>query len=213
MTSLRTKALLVFLIVLTAGTASVRAADIKNGKVVFEKCAACHSLEAGKNDIGPSLAGVFGRKAASLEDFRYSTAMKQSNVTWDERTLDSFIEDPQAFIPGNRMPFDGLKDKQDRDDLLAYLKMATKNSDSAQLQSWLILQWAASKGTQDKNVGRCMRIMLGGSCPSQIRVRREAAGCNASASTVILPGLMLRVTAQETTRKLRGKSGIAVTTD
>jgi cytochrome c len=175
MTSFRTKTLLVFLLVLIAGLASVRAADIKNGKAVFEKCAACHSLEAGKNDIGPSLAGIFGRKAASLEDFRYSTAMKQSNVTWDERTLDAFIADPQAFIPGNRMPFDGLIDKQDRDDLLAYLKLATKNPDSAELQSWLILQWAASKGTQDKNVGRCMKPMLWGSCPSQVPVRLEAA--------------------------------------
>src|ERR1700733_5995846 len=151
MTPLRTKDLLACLIFLTAGFASVRAADVKNGKVVFEKCAACHSLEAGKNDIGPSLAGIFGRKAASLEDFRYSTAMKQSNVTWDERTLDTFIEDPQAFIPGNRMPFDGLKEKQDRDDLLAYLKLATKKSDSAQLQSWPILQWEASKRTSAKN--------------------------------------------------------------
>jgi cytochrome c len=151
MSPFRTKALLAYLIALTAGLASVRAADIKNGKVVFEKCAACHSLEAGKNDIGPTLAGIFGRKAASLEDFRYSTAMKQSNVTWDERTLDAYIEDPQAFIPGNRMPFDGLKDKQDRDDLLAYLKLATKNPDSAQLQAWLITQWEASKEGQAKN--------------------------------------------------------------
>lgn len=152
MISFRTKALLAYLIVLTAGIASVRAADTKNGKVVFEKCAACHSLEAGKNDIGPSLAGIFGRKAASLDDFRYSNAMKRSNVTWDEHTLDTFIEDPQAFIPGNRMPFDGLKDKQDRDDLLAYLKVATKNPDSAQFQSWLILQWEASRGTPVKDV-------------------------------------------------------------
>src|ERR1700733_12449734 len=105
MIPLRTKALLAYLTFLTAGVASVRAADIKNGKVVFEKCAACHSLEAGKNDIGPSLAGIWGRKAGTLEDFRYSNAMKQSNVTWDELTLDAFIEDPQAFIPGNRMPF------------------------------------------------------------------------------------------------------------
>jgi cytochrome c len=164
MTRFRTKALLACLIVLTAGHLSVRAADIKNGKVVFEKCAACHSLEAGKNDIGPSLAGIFGRKAGSSEDFRYSTAMKQSNVTWDESTLDAFIEDPQAFIPGNRMPFDGVKDKQDRDDLLAYLKLATKNADSAQLQSWLILRWEASKRTHAKNAGRWMRIMPVGSC-------------------------------------------------
>jgi cytochrome c2 len=159
-----TKPLLAYLTVLTIGIASVRAADTKNGKAVFEKCAACHSLEAGKNDIGPSLAGIFGRKAASLEDFRYSTAMKQSNVTWDEHTLDAFIEDPQAFIPGNRMPFDGLKDKQDRDDLLAYLKVATKDPDSAQLQSWLILQWEASKRSSVKNVVAMRETYVGGNC-------------------------------------------------
>jgi len=213
MTPFRTKALLACLIVLTAGLASVRAADIKNGKVLFEKCAACHSLEAGKNDIGPSLAGVFGRKAASLEDFRYSTAMKQSKVTWDERTLNAFIQDPQAFIPGNRMPFDGLKDKQDRDDLLAYLNLATKNADSTQLQSSLTLQCEASKGTQAKNLGRCMRLMLGGSCPSRVSVWQEATTCNAPASTATLPRLVLAVTAQGTTCNLQGKRGTAVTTD
>ncbi len=213
MTRFRSKALLAHLIVLTAGFTSVRAADIKNGKVVFEKCAACHSLEAGKNDIGPSLAGIFGRKAASLENFRYSNAMKQSNVTWDERTLAAFIEDPQAFIPGNRMPFDGLKDKQDRDDLLAYLKLATTKPDSAQLQSWLILQCETSKGTSVKNVGRRIGLSLGGSCPSQVPVRLEAAACNKSASTGMLPNHVLRVTAQGTTFDLQGKRGIAVTSD
>src|ERR1700722_4081474 len=213
MTSFRTRGLLVYLIVLTCGLASVRAGDTKNGKAVFEKCAACHSLEAGKNDIGPSLAGIFGRKAGSLEDFRYSSAMKRSNVTWDEHTLDAFIEDPQAFIPGNRMPFDGLKDKQDRDDLLAYLKLATKNPDSAQMQSWLILQWEASKGAQTKIVRRSMRPMLLGRCPSRVSVGQETGACNASASTAILPRLVRRVTAQVTPCSLQGQRGIAVTTD
>jgi cytochrome c2 len=111
---------------LVNGVTSAHAADAKNGKAVFEKCAACHSLEVNKNDDAPTLAGIFGRKAAS-EDFRYSNAMKQSNVTWDEHTLDAFLADPQGFIPGNRMPFDGLKEKADRDDLLEYLKEATKN--------------------------------------------------------------------------------------
>ena len=111
---------------LTDGVTGANAADPKNGKAVFEKCAACHSLEPNKNDDAPTLAGIFGRKAAA-EDFRYSNAMKQSDVTWDEHTLDAFLADPQGFIPGNRMPFDGLKEKADRDDLLEYLKEATKN--------------------------------------------------------------------------------------
>jgi cytochrome c2 len=103
-----------------------RAADVEKGKVLFEKCAACHSLESGKNDDAPNLRGVFGRKIASVEDFRYSAAMKRSDIVWAQETLNAFIEDPQAFIPGNRMPFDGLKEKAEREDLLAYLELATK---------------------------------------------------------------------------------------
>jgi cytochrome c len=105
-----------------------RAADVEKGKALFEKCAACHSLEAGKNDDAPSLRGVFGRKSASVEEYRYSAAMKRSEVIWTQSTLNSFIEDPQAFIPGNRMPFDGLKEKSEREDLLAYLELATKTA-------------------------------------------------------------------------------------
>jgi cytochrome c len=107
---------------------SARAADVEKGKAIFERCAACHSLEAGKNEDAPSLRGVFGRKIASVEEYRYSAAMKRSDVVWTESTLNSFIEDPQAFIPGNRMPFDGLKEKSEREDLLAYLELAAKTA-------------------------------------------------------------------------------------
>jgi cytochrome c len=150
-TSVRSSAAVACFLGLVAGLASARA-DVEKGKIVFEKCAACHSLEANKNDVAPTLAGVFGRKAGTLEEYRYSAAMKQSDVTWDDRTLDAFIEDPQAFIPGNRMPFDGLKDKTDREDLLAYLKVATKKSDNAHSLPWLILQWQASKGSRVKDM-------------------------------------------------------------
>jgi cytochrome c2 len=118
---------------------SALAADIEKGKVVFEKCAACHSLEAGKSEDAPTLRGVFGRKIASIEEFRYSAAMKRSDVVWTQSTLDTFIEDPQAFIPGNRMPFDGLKDKSEREDLLAYLEVATKTAHAYWLK--LVLWW------------------------------------------------------------------------
>jgi cytochrome c2 len=107
--------------------AGARGADVEKGKTIFEKCAACHSLESGKNDDAPNLSGIFGRKIASVEDYRYSAAMKRSDVVWSEGTLSSFIEDPQGFVPGNRMPFDGLKEKADREDLLAYLAVATKS--------------------------------------------------------------------------------------
>jgi cytochrome c2 len=107
---------------------NARGADIEKGKAVFERCAACHSLEAGKNDDAPTLRAIFGRRIAAIEEFRYSPAMKRSDVVWTQSTLDTFLEDPQAFIPGNRMPFDGLKEKSEREDLLAYLEAATKTA-------------------------------------------------------------------------------------
>ena len=128
-----------------AAITSALAADIEKGKVVFERCAACHSLEAGKNEDAPTLRGLFGRKIASIEEFRYSAAMKRRDVVWTQRTLDTFIDDPQAFIPGNRMPFDGLKDKSEREDLLAYLEVATKTARAYWFK--LVLWWAAEIAT------------------------------------------------------------------
>jgi cytochrome c len=123
------------------------AADIEKGKVVFERCAACHSLEAGKNEDAPTLRGIFGRKIAAIEEFRYSAAMKRSDLVWTQSTLDTFIEDPQAFIPGNRMPFDGLKDKSEREDLLAYLEVGTKTARGYSFK--IVLRWAPE--TQQSN--------------------------------------------------------------
>ncbi len=110
-----------------ASTSLIRAADAEKGKVVFEQCAACHSLDGSGDFDGPTLKGVIGRKAGSLEDYRYSAAMKRSDVVWDAVTLDTYVADPQAFIPGNRMAFAGISDKTQRDDLIAYLSAATKN--------------------------------------------------------------------------------------
>ena len=78
--------------------------DAEAGKTVYNQCAACHAIEEGVNRVGPSLYGVMGREAGSVEGFAYSDAMKNSGVTWDEETLSAFLEDPRAYIPGNRMP-------------------------------------------------------------------------------------------------------------
>src|SRR6478672_7828856 len=102
-----------------ASTPRVRAADVEKGKAAFEHCAACHSLDGSGDYDGPSLKAVIGRKAGSLEDYRSSAAMKRSDVTWDATTLDKYITDPQAFIPGNRMAFAGISDRAHRDDLIA----------------------------------------------------------------------------------------------
>ncbi len=93
------------------------------GEAIFKKnCALCHTVEAGKNKIGPSLAGIVGRKAGSVPGYTYSEANKNSGVTWDEKTLDTYLTDPRKFIPGTKMIFAGLKNPEDRKALIAYLK-------------------------------------------------------------------------------------------
>jgi cytochrome c len=92
------------------------------GKAIFKKCALCHTTEAGKNKIGPSLFGVVGRKAAGLENYNYSEAMKKFDHTWDQQTLDTYLADPRATVPGTKMIFPGLKEKSEREDVIAYLQ-------------------------------------------------------------------------------------------
>lgn len=101
--------------------------DIARGQRDFRACAPCHSLEADRNMTGPSLAGLWGRKAGSLPSFeRYSDALKSSGIIWDDRSLDAWLTDPDRMVPDNDMPFNGIKDARDRGDLLAFLKEATK---------------------------------------------------------------------------------------
>ena len=100
----------------------VGAADVDAGKTDFKKCALCHTTEAGKNKIGPSLFGIVGRKAASVENFNYSEGMKKFDHTWDAETLDSYLADPRAIVPGTKMIFPGIKDEKERQDVIAYLE-------------------------------------------------------------------------------------------
>ena len=98
------------------------AADPVKGKKVFKKCVACHSLQEGKNKMGPPLNNLLGRKAGSVEGYKYSKAMKNSDVVWDEESLDKFITKPRKFIPKTKMSFRGIKKKSLRDDLISFLK-------------------------------------------------------------------------------------------
>lgn len=100
---------------------SVRAADVAAGKKVFNKCAVCHSPVAGKNNVGPSLFGVVGRKSASAPGYNYSDALKASNKTWDAATLDAWLTGPQKLVPGTKMTFPGLPNADDRANVIAYL--------------------------------------------------------------------------------------------
>jgi cytochrome c len=95
------------------------AANLDHGQEVFRACAACHTEKP--DALGPSLKGVVGRKSAALDDFRYSNPMRRANLVWDEANLRQFLADPQAKVAGTRMPFGGLGDPKDIDDVLAYL--------------------------------------------------------------------------------------------
>jgi cytochrome c len=103
------------------------AADPERGRKLFgQTCTACHSLEPGKHRTGPSLAGLWGRKAGSLQGFgRYSPALKAADGVWNEATLEAWLTDPEAFIPGNFMGFAGIGEAADRADLIAFLKTAS----------------------------------------------------------------------------------------
>lgn len=107
-------------LLLALAMSHARAADAEHGKVLFAPCAACHTDRP--DALGPSLKGVFGRLSASLPDFRYSNPMKRANLVWDEDNLRAYISDPQAKVKGNRMPFGGMSDSKDVDDVVAYLK-------------------------------------------------------------------------------------------
>ena len=101
--------------------------DAEKGEKVFKKCKACHAVgEGAKNKVGPELNGIMDAPAGQKEGFKYSAAMKDSGIVWDEATMDSFLAKPKEVVPKTRMAFPGLKKEQDRMDLIAYLKEAAQ---------------------------------------------------------------------------------------
>lgn len=114
-------------VVASLTSVSAQPGDASRGQQVFRTCAACHSLEPDRNMTGPSLAGLWGRKAGGLVGFeRYSDALKSSGIIWDDRSLDAWLTDPDHMVPDNDMPFNGIRDEGARADLLAFLKEATR---------------------------------------------------------------------------------------
>jgi len=104
---------------------AVEVGDPAQGKKVFAKCQACHSLEAGKNKVGPTLHGVMGRASASEAEFNYSDAMKNAHLTWDPDTLDKYLANPKELVPGTKMMFPGLRKEKERADVISYLEQAS----------------------------------------------------------------------------------------
>ena len=97
-------------------------ADIANGQRKFAMCRSCHTLpDGGSNMTGPNLHELFGRKAGHEGDYKYSEALKESGIVWDAASLDKWIENPRAVVPGTKMAFAGIKDPKDRADLIGYL--------------------------------------------------------------------------------------------
>jgi len=115
---------------LLAALPSAHAQNAENGAEVFKKCRACHQVGDGaKNAVGPVLNGLFGRKSGTIEGFNYSDANKEAGakgLVWNEEELFKYLENPLAYMPKNKMAFAGVKDEQDRKDLIAYLKTFTK---------------------------------------------------------------------------------------
>jgi cytochrome c len=99
------------------------AADIAHGEALYDGCQDCHSLD--KNDVGPKHRGVFGRKAGTVPDYDYSQALRNSGLVWNEPTLDKWLSNPQALVPGAKM-FYHLPDPADRADVIAFLREKAK---------------------------------------------------------------------------------------
>lgn len=107
---------------MVSGGSAMASGDVAKGKKVFRKCAVCHDARKGKNKIGPSLFGIVGSKAGDVKGYRFSSAMKNSNITWTEKNLNKYLRNPRKMVKGTRMMFPGLRSEKDRENLIAYLK-------------------------------------------------------------------------------------------
>lgn len=107
--------------------------DVLHGEQVYARCLACHALA--QDRVGPRHCGLLGRRAGSVPGFAYSQAMKNSHITWDEKTLSLFLAQPLKTVPGSSMTYDGVPDPKDRADLIAYLRQANATPECRQPSS------------------------------------------------------------------------------
>jgi cytochrome c len=108
-----------------AAPLALAAGDAAEGEKVFKKCKACHVIDQEKNRLGPHLIGIVGRVSGAVDGYKYSKAMTEAGITWDEATLNEYLADPKGYVPKNKMAFRGLPKEEDRADVIAYLKEAT----------------------------------------------------------------------------------------
>ena len=117
---------LTVVLMLAAGSALAEGNEARGERLFNQQCKACHTLnKGGHNIVGPNLNGLFGRKAGSA-DYQYSDSMKNSGIAWDEKTLDDYLKDPKAKVPETKMTYVGLRQDQQRQDMIAFLKKATQ---------------------------------------------------------------------------------------
>jgi cytochrome c len=107
------------------GADSPAPAEIAAGREIYERCAACHSLEVDR--VGPRHCGLFGRRAGSVPGFAYSDAMRNSGIVWNRQTLDVFLANPLGTVPGTFMTYAGIQNRDERTQLLSFLEMATRS--------------------------------------------------------------------------------------
>jgi cytochrome c len=107
-----------------AASPALAGGDAQRGQLAYAQCQICHQID--RNGVGPRHRGLFGRKAGSLPDYNYSTALKNSGIVWNEKTLDQWLQGPAKMVPGTKMVFAGIADPQERADIIAYLKAGTK---------------------------------------------------------------------------------------
>jgi len=107
--------------------APAQAADAAKGERLYAVCKACHTLhKGGPQIVGPNLHGFFGRPAAQAQGYAFTPALRNSGIVWNDATLDKFIADPKGTVPGTRMIYPGMRKPEDRENLIAFLKEATK---------------------------------------------------------------------------------------
>lgn len=109
-------------LILMSPIVAARASDDEGASLFRRKCITCHSLDAGRNGIGPSLAGVYGRKVGQAPNYRYSSPLQNSPLTWNDATLSQYLTNPRSFFPGSKSAMIGVNDPADVRLLLGYLK-------------------------------------------------------------------------------------------